>query len=157
MDIRRGENKDYDAYCRLAGELDQYHFENAPRNFRVSAPPVRSLEYFQSIIQYRDHAFFVAEIDGQVVGYIHVEESEDPHLPTVVPMAWAKIAEFSVDAKHRRKGAGKALLEKAKTWSAEHGFRDIRFCVNAFNNDALSFCVRSGFLLKNQTFVIPFD
>lgn len=155
MNIRRGETRDFEAYCRLGAEMDRFNAEMAPRNYKLPPNPARPKDYFEAIIKYSDHGFFVAEEDGKVVGILHLEQAEDPPHPTLVPMGWTRIAELLLDPEYRAQGVGKELLQKARDWTIEHGLRDIRFNVAAFNNDMLSFCVREGFLLKNQTMVIP--
>lgn len=59
-------------------------------------------------------AVFVAELDGKVVGFIHI------HLYTTLYFeAMTNILGLAVSSKQRKKGIGKALLERAEEWSLE--------------------------------------
>ena len=66
-------------------------------------------------------AVFVAELGGKVVGFIHV------HLYTTLYFeAMTNILGLAVSSKQRKKGIGKALLERAEEWSLEKDISLVR-------------------------------
>jgi ribosomal protein S18 acetylase RimI-like enzyme len=150
MNIRSVEPKDYEAYCALAVEADELHSENAPRYYKSSHPP-RPREYFSALLNDPNRGVFVAEIDGEAVGYINLESKTDPDLPVLVPMRWTNISEVVVGRKHQRKGVGHALIEKGKEGASRQGSQDLRLSVADFNEGAKAFYQQEGFKAKIQT------
>jgi GNAT superfamily N-acetyltransferase len=79
---------------------------------------------------YQDTAEFVAEVDGQLIGFVVVRRV-DP-----VPNAERQILEhlgevraqvpaLGVDSAWRRRGIGRRLMSRAETWALERGARII--------------------------------
>ena len=66
-------------------------------------------------------AVFVAELDGKVVGFIHIHVYN-----TLYFEAMTNILGIAVSSKHRKKGIGKALLERAETWALEKDISLVR-------------------------------
>ena len=66
-------------------------------------------------------AVFVAELDGKVVGFIHI------HLYTTLYFeSMTNILGLAVSSKQRKKGIGKALLERAEEWALEKDISLVR-------------------------------
>ena len=102
----------------------------------VDAPGVRNLndqlgypmstEVVQSrietILNRQDHAAFVAEKNGEVIGWIHVYVS---HILESTN-SFVEIGGLVVDEEQRGLGVGKALVKAVEEWTIQSGFDDIR-------------------------------
>lgn len=84
-------------------------------------PKDQMIKQIHKILKKDTDKIFVAVIDSQVVGYIHVHDYDliyNDHLKNILGIA--------VSQKYQRQGIGKALLNKAEDWAKEtnaHGMR----------------------------------
>jgi len=85
-------------------------------------------------------AVYVAEADGQAIGWVHVYSApqleSDPH---------AEIGGLVVDEAHRGRGVGQMLMRKAEEWAREHGCREVRVRSNVIREQAHVFYERIGY------------
>ncbi|HEX2642580.1 MAG TPA: GNAT family N-acetyltransferase [Thermoanaerobaculia bacterium] len=82
----------------------------------------------------------VAEVDGQVAGWIHVGS----HRPLESEPS-AEISGLVVDEAHRGQGIGRLLVEAALAWARERGYAGIRVRSNVVRADAHRFYEGLGF------------
>lgn len=85
--IKAGDTFDYDAYIGMHGKL----FEQRSRTF------------LDLLLALPDYHFFLAERDGELVGFLELELADET----------AIIESFGVHSDHRRRGYGAALLRSA--------------------------------------------
>ena len=65
------------------------------------------------------------------------------------------VNEFGVDPAYRRRGVGKALIDRAKAWAKEQGFDRLELNMWEFNQDALAFYEAVGFRTYRRYLEIP--
>ncbi len=82
-------------------------------------------------------SIFVAEIDGQVAGFVSNSVSNKE----------ARIPLIATNAEFRRAGVGKALVAKALNWSAEQGAALARVKTQSHNYPALALYHRAGYVV----------
>lgn len=93
-------------------------------------------------------SFFVIEEDGEVVGTVGVkEEARDAAL----------LRRFFVDLKHRKRGYGTQLLEKAIDFCRSKGYKRIFFRCTGRMADAMNLCVKKGFMETEKLEVSGFN
>ena len=107
--IRQANLSDCEAIARLTNQLG-YDVGSGGLDARLARILARS-----------DQRFLVAESEGTIVGWIHVAVWEFLEVD-----AFAIIAGLVVDADHRRKGIGKALMEHGERWASENGRSVVR-------------------------------
>lgn len=104
------------------------------------------LERLRAIVQRPDHAVFVAEMAGLVVGWVHVHA-----VATLESPAHAEIGGLVVDEAHRGRGIGRALMERAEEWARDVGLRAVRLRSNVIRAEAHAFYEHIGYaLMKTQ-------
>lgn len=105
--------------------------------FDKSAYSDSDLDRIGEVYGGRNDAFFVVEEDGAVVGTAGVKEEtrED-----------ALLRRLFVDEKHRRRGYGTELLEKAVSFCREKGYRRIIFRCTDRMTDAMNLCLKKAFV-----------
>lgn len=82
-------------------------------------------------------AFFVAEVAGVPTGLL-----------MIVKPAWTdagEITDLAVDARHRRSGAGRALVEHARAFARDRGLRALWVEPRSDNAAAIEFYLSLGF------------
>src|SRR5215212_3400100 len=114
--IRRVERRDLAALGRLGAMLMRTHYAFDPRRF---LPPGESSEsgyawFLGSVSESPDACVFVADEDGEIVGYIYV---------ALEPLSWKElrgpagfIHDVAVREETRRTGIAKQLLAAGTDW-----------------------------------------
>lgn len=143
--IREAKHNDYEEICEIIAEVDALHRQALPQVYRKPEGPVRTKEYISNIIENEDAALFVAEVDGQVVGLVHISIQEVPNIPIMVPRRYAFIENLAVKKKFRRCGVGKLLVEKAHHWALDKGIIQVKLHSWEFNQEAISFYNKLGY------------
>lgn len=94
----------------------------------------------QASLENPEKKILVAEIQGRVVGYVHLESYDvlyAPHMKNVMGIAVA--GEF------RRQGVGKALLTAGEAWARETGAVAVRLVSGDARKDAHAFYQSLGY------------
>ena len=88
-----------------------------------------------------EHLLRVAESPGgEVIGWIHAEERQILESPM-----WCEIMGLVVDAAHRDRGAGRALVEEVEAWARERGLRTVKVRSNVVREESHPFYLRLGY------------
>jgi GNAT superfamily N-acetyltransferase len=125
--------------ARLAGLSSQLAYPSTPDQIAARLPALQ---------QSSEHAVFVAEAAGEVVGFIHVQLRHALEHDTR-----AEVASLVVDEKVRSRGAGKALVQAAETWARQRGMKSVVVRSNVIRERAHAFYERLGYRhMKSQKF-----
>jgi RimJ/RimL family protein N-acetyltransferase len=95
--------------------------------------------YLRAVRRHSDAAVLVAEINGTVVGRLSI--ARDPH-PASKHVADVGLM---VARKHRRHGAGTALMDAAEAWARGVGITKIELHVFPHNDPALALYTARGY------------
>ena len=137
--IRRAEPRDAPSLVRLAREVAA-----EPQGWLISTSDWRGARderrYLRSIRRSHHAAVFVAEAREGIVARLSV--ARDPH------PASRHVADLGlmVAPGHRRRGIGRALLERAVEWAREAGVSKLELHVFPHNEPALALYKRFGFV-----------
>jgi GNAT superfamily N-acetyltransferase len=101
-----------------------------------------------------DQRFIVAEAEGRLLGWVHVELAEHVDSGTS-----AEIGGLVVDRSHRRQGIGAALMAEAEAWARQQGCSLVRLRSTSTRTPAHRFYEGLGYLrVKTQySFAKPLD
>jgi GNAT superfamily N-acetyltransferase len=89
---------------------------------------------------------FVAEADGQVVGFVSVLGACRSDAPDDAAAPFAYVDDLVVLPKHRGQGNGQALLRRAEAYAAAQGRSTLRLRVKGGNHPARTFYARGGYM-----------
>jgi diamine N-acetyltransferase len=143
--IRPATARDYTPLCRLIRGLDEMHSAKRPDMFRRSTRAPRSRDYVAKLINGSRSAIFVAEQGKALIGFVIVIAHDVTGLAVLVPRRVAVIDNLYVDAAHRTRGCGRALMAQARNWAQANDARDIEVSVHEFNREALRFYEALGY------------
>lgn len=143
--IRRALEADYDPVCRLLDEIDRLHRQRLPYIFRRPVGPVREWDYFAGLLADEDVGIFLAELAGELVGFIHVLVAQAREFPIFVPRRFAIVDNLVVTESFRHLGIGSLLMEEAENWAREHGLTAIELTVYEFNQGAIALYEKMGY------------
>ena len=143
--VRRAIESDAPALGRLGGLLLRAHYEFDRQRFMAPGDDPESgyASFLRWQMQEDDVAIFVAEQDGQVVGYVYAG---------LEPQSWKELREAAgfihdviVDAAGRRTGVASALVEAAAQWLKERGAPRVLLWTASPNEAAQRLFERLGF------------
>lgn len=93
-----------------------------------------------------DHAVFVARLDDEVIGWIHVAG-----VKRLEAQFFAELGGLVVQEAARRHGVGRRLVDAAARWAFDAGYRTLRVRTNVVRHDAPRFYESVGFSrIKDQ-------
>jgi ribosomal protein S18 acetylase RimI-like enzyme len=148
--IRRVVEQDYQVYCDLFFEINEFHRLALPGIFQQPPGSIVEREYFLSLLKNEQIAMFFAESAGQAVGLVAVLIRETPPNPVLVPRRYAVVDTLAIRPAFHRKGVGRALMQQAEEWAASQGVEDIELNVFEFNQGAQAFYQRLGYATYNR-------
>lgn len=90
-------------------------------------------------------AVFVADFDGKVIGYVHVEKYDTLYMETL-----ANILGLAVRNDSRRLGAGRMLMKAAEDWAMENGAVGVRLNSGGQRKEAHVFYRAVGYLSEKE-------
>ena len=148
--IREVTAADYENLFDLFDEIDSLHRDHMPRRFKKANGPAREKDYFLGLIENENHGLFVAEMDEELVGFVHVIIDDAPSIPIVVPRRFAILDSIVVKASYQQHGVGKMLMDKMQAWAVSKGATSIELNVYEFNETAISFYEKLGYRTLSQ-------
>jgi ribosomal protein S18 acetylase RimI-like enzyme len=144
MEIRAATLEDYPALTALEAEVQAIHVEGAPHVYRPGG--VYSRESYAELFASPGNAVVLAVEGVEAVGYMHYEIRESAETEFTYARRSLHIHAISVSEAQRRKGYGEALMDYALARAAENGVDRVTLDVWAFNESALRFYERLGFI-----------
>ena len=142
--VRRMSPGDADAVTKLWKGTVEYHAGIDPR-LAVRENAEQSFRQFlrRSIGASDDVILLVAESAGEIVGFL-IGLIRD-QAPVFVRSRHGYIVDIYVEPAFRRKGIGRALVEKATEWFSARGMDHLRLRVSAVNEAGIAFWKGIGF------------
>lgn len=152
--IRKATTDDAALLARLNYTVHQLHLEQMPERYKPTAPDSADIAAaFHTRIETGADIIFIAEVEGEAVGFIDCQISEGSDNPFVYRRPSLIVDQLSVEAAYRGKGVGHALMEQAYALARERGIQTIRLNVLAFNETAQRFYENEGFAVESLRMV----
>ena len=128
--------------AHLWKELMEFHFARDPY-FEVKKD-VESVftEFVKGNILSERGVVFVAEIEGEVVGFCHGTVAHYP--PVHLIAEYGMVYDVAVTERFRRRGIGALLFQSIKTWFQAKGLRRLELHVAVNNEVSMRFWAKMG-------------
>jgi RimJ/RimL family protein N-acetyltransferase len=136
--VRRASPGDAAALVELGREVS-----SEPERWLITEGGWRSVgderRYLRATRRSPDAAVFVAEDEGRIVGRLSLARDTHPASPHVADLG------LMVAESHRRRGIGRALLQRAVEWAEEAGIEKLELHVFPHNEPAIRLYEEFGF------------
>ncbi|EOG7719259.1 N-acetyltransferase family protein [Vibrio parahaemolyticus] len=149
MKVRAAEASDLDSLLRLNYQIGIMHFENAPEAF--VEPSSEEKDFLLKALNDQSRLFLVAEITGDVVGFVTATVTQNEAIPFLVKTPICRVGTIVVDESVRVSGIGTQLMAQCNDWAKSQGAKQIRLEVMAFNKRAQNFYAKLGFEEQSKT------
>ena len=103
-------------------------------------PVERTREKLRACLGNPSHKILVAESEGVVVGYVHLEDYDTLYADSLKNILGIAVAESC-----RRQGVGKALLQAGEEWAASTGAAGVRLVSGESRKGAHAFYQTLGY------------
>jgi len=103
----------------------------------------RATDYFSGRIEGKNGCAFVAEVEGEVVGYLVGGLGRNP--TRQLNGSLGELENIFVEEDFRDQGLGKKLVEAFDRWCQDNQVTRVKVVVSAGNTKGLSFYKREGF------------
>lgn len=107
------------------------------------------VEFVQKNIADDNKVVAVAECDGRIVGFC--QGALEKHPPALEKQAYGQVIDTAVDTKHRRAGAGKAMVRYVCRWFKEKGISRVEVKFHVKNAISSGFWPKMGFEVYAKT------
>ena len=146
--IRRATDADLDAVCELWCEMADLHAALDRRLWGRRADGGRVFgEWMAETLRCKDRALFVAELEGEVVGFAHGMLRGAP--PPLAERLTGFISDAAVTEAHRGKGIGRKVSQALIDWfEREWAFSRVTFSTNEHDTRQIRLLEEAGLGLR---------
>ena len=151
--VREATQHDIDRVVELWAEMVDFHARYDPRYLRKDGSDDGFAGHLHSHLDDADYLLLVAEIDGEVVGFLNGELLE--YAPCFEHRSHGFIDNLAVSPQWQRTGLGTALLERGMAWFSAKGVSTVEGKVLLSNPLAMGFWQKTDFEPYMQTIRAP--
>ncbi len=141
--VRRARQEDAESIAKFALSLFAQHREYDRERFAELGSVEGAARYYISRADTDESAVFVAESDGEVIGFAYVEYERIDYANLLENAVW--VHDIYVDPPARNTGAGKVLMQAAIDFARQSGAGKVVLSVAAKNHAAQEFFGHLGF------------
>jgi ribosomal protein S18 acetylase RimI-like enzyme len=146
VEVREASTEDVGALADIYQASADHHVRLDPSLY--TTPDYLDLKerYARRFPLAEDEHILVAEVDGEVVGWIEMQLRPATGQPRMMRDHVSVDLDIAVLAQHRGHGVGSRLVAAAEVWAAEHGAEVMTLQAHVANLDAIRFySERHGF------------
>ena len=152
MNIRQANSSDSVLLSSLCMDVQCLHAENHPEIFKMPHSNDFAVPFFEEMLADPKNSAFLAEENGQALGYIFCKLVERPETPFTFTMRYLLVDQISVRPAAQKKGLGAALIERIIALGKELNVPRIQLDSWGFNREAHAFFEKMGFEKFNHRF-----
>jgi GNAT superfamily N-acetyltransferase len=152
MKIRQATPTDSLLLSSLSMDVQSLHVEHHPDIFKAPQSEEFAKSFFDEALGDSVTSIFIAENEGQALGYILCNLVERQENPFTFAMRFLMIDQISVRPAARGQGVGAELIRRVEELAKELGVQKIQLGSWDFNIDAHRFFERQGFTKFHHRF-----
>jgi ribosomal protein S18 acetylase RimI-like enzyme len=156
--IRKAILEDAALLAHLNYSVHVIHVEQMPHRYKPTTPDSADVQAdFENRLQSENNLIYIAEIEGEAVGYMNCQIRNVADNPYVLSQHFLEIDQMSVQATYRGQGIGSALLDYAVEVAREHDIDTLVLGVAGFNEGAQRLYARHGFRVDSVRMLKKLD
>jgi ribosomal protein S18 acetylase RimI-like enzyme len=155
MNIRKATSEDALLLSDLSRDVQSLHAQNYADIFKIPQSADFAISFFDEMLADPTVSIFIAEENGEAIGYILCKLIERPENPFTFAMRSLLVEHISVRPAARGKGVGTALIKQAEMLAKRLAVQRIQLDSWDFNRNAYAFFERLGFQKFNFRFWRP--
>ena len=152
MKIRQATSTDSLLLSSLCVDVQSLHAEHYPDFFKIPQSDNFAVDFFDGMLADSTTSIFIAEENGQALGYVFCKLIERPENPFTFAVRYLHIDQISVRPAAQGKGVGTKLIQRAIALALELNLQRIQLDSWGFNTDAHAFFEKMGFEKFNHRF-----
>ena len=152
MKIRQATSTDSLLLSSLCVDVQNLHAKYHPDFFKIPTSDDFAMTFFNEMLADPAVSIFIAEENGQALGYILCKLIERPENPFTFAMRYLLVDQISVRPAAQGKGVGKTLIKRAVVLALELNLQRIQLDSWGFNTEAHAFFEKMGFVKFNHRF-----
>ena len=152
MKIRQAIATDSLLLSSLSVDVQSLHAKHHPDFFKIPTSDDFAMTFFNEMLADPVVSIFIAEENGQTLGYILCKLIERPENPFTFAMRYLLVEQISVHPMAQGKGVGKILIKRAIILALELNLQRIQLDSWGFNTKAPAFFEKMGFEKFNHRF-----
>lgn len=156
MHIRPATIEDYPVLAVIGRESQALHHQAHPTLFQSDSEGF-TREHVRDMLSGELTAIYVAEDEGQLLGYAFMRAELRTEIELFRPHVVAEITDIAVTTRMRSKGIGQQLFATARVWAREQGAERLELVVWDFNTRALDFYQRQGMRTLTRTMSLSLE
>ncbi len=148
--IRPATSDDIPALVRLMQHVQDIHAEAHPQVFMRTLETEPAAAFFSKVLADNMNILLVAEQRGKPIGYVWCEERQPSETFYAHAEHTGYIHHISIKPNDRRRGVGRALVEKALVEMERRGVAHVGVDFWSFNERARAFFAEFGFIVQRE-------
>jgi len=152
MKIRQAIATDSLLLSSLCVDVQSLHAKHHPDFFKIPANDDFAMTFFSEMLADPAVSIFIAEENGQALGYVLCKLIERLENPFTFAMRYLLVDQISVRPAAQGKGVGKMLVQRAVVLALELNLQRIQLDSWGFNTEAHAFFEKIGFSKFNHRF-----
>jgi len=148
--IEQAKLNDYKSFLNVFFEISELHKANVPWKFNQPSSKIFSKEHYLETLNNKDAFFIVAKEGEEVIGYILALKRMTSDNPMFKKRTYVSIEDLAVKKKHQNMGIGTLLMNKFEEQLEIIGINDIELNVWSFNQNAVTFYEKKGYITFSQ-------
>ncbi len=152
MKIRQAVATDNLLLSSLCVDVQSLHAKHYPDFFKMPQSDDFAVSFFDGMLADPTTSIFIAEENGETLGYVLCKLIERPENPFAFAMRYLLVDQISVRPAAQGKGVGKTLIKRAVVLALELHLQRIQLDSWGFNIEAHAFFEKMGFEKFNHRF-----
>ena len=152
MNIRQAISTDSLLLSSLCMDVQSLYAKHHPEIFKTPESDDFAVSFFDELLAEPTTNIFVAEENGQALGYVSCKRIEREENPFTFTLRYLLVDQISVRPAAQGKGVGKALIKQAEALASELNIQRIQLDSWGFNTTAHAFFEQMGFEKFNHRF-----
>jgi ribosomal protein S18 acetylase RimI-like enzyme len=149
LEIRQATLQDAKLLCDLSGDVQEGHVAARPDYFKPHIVTTEMIAEYEAHLADPNTYIFLGEVHGEAIGYILVQIVQRPENSYMYGIQYLYIDEMGVSKAYRSAGYGELLIRQAFDLAKSLGITRVILNVWAFNERAIAFYSRQGFVFRD--------